>query len=57
MSNRQTRLLAQDLRVAAGSRKAVGHGFKESFTKNSHTVDEYFKELKVKYLRVEGEGG
>ena len=48
LSNRQTRLLAQDLRVATGSRKAVEHGFKESLTKNSYTVDEYFKELKVK---------
>ena len=53
LSNRQTRLLAQDLRVAAGSGKAVEHGFKESLTKNSHTVDEYFKELKINYLRVD----
>ena len=52
-SNRQTRLLAQDLKVATGSRKAVEHGFKESLTKNSHTVDEYFKGLKINYLRVD----
>ena len=48
LSNRQTRVLAQDLRAATGSRKAVERGFKESLTKNSHSVDEYFKELKIK---------
>ena len=53
LSNRQTRLLAQDLRVATGSRKAMEHGFKESLTKNSHTVDEYFKELKINYLKLD----
>ena len=52
-SNRQTRLLAQDLKVATGSRKAMEHGFKESLTKNSHTVDEHFKGLKINYLRVD----
>ena len=39
--------------MATGSRKAVEHGFKESHTKNSHTVDEYFKKLKIYYLRVD----
>ena len=53
MSNRQTRLLAQDLRAATCSRKAVEHGFIESIAKNSHTVDKYFKELKINYLRVD----
>ena len=53
LSNEQTRLLAQNLRVATGSRKAVEHGSRESLTKNSHTVDEYFKELKINYLRVD----
>ena len=53
LSNRQTRLLAQDLRMTTGSRKAVEHGFKEILTKNSHTVDEYFKELKTNYLKVD----
>ena len=43
------KLLGQDLRVATGGRNAVEHGFKESITKNSHTVDEYFKELKENY--------
>ena len=38
--------------MASGSRKAVEHGFKESLTKNSYTVYEYFKELKINYLQV-----
>ena len=53
LSNEQTRLLAQNLRVATGLRKAVEHGFRESLTKNSHTVNEYFKELNIYYLRVD----
>ena len=50
LSNRQTKLLAQKLGVATGWRKAVEHGFKERLTKNS---DEYFKELKINYLRFD----
>ena len=42
-SNWQTRLLAQDLGVATGSRKAMEHGFNESHTKNSQTVDDFSK--------------
>ena len=53
LSNRQTRLLLQDLRVATGSRKAVERGFKESLTTNSHTVVKYLKELKINYLGVD----
>ena len=51
LSNSQTRLLAQDLRGATGSRKAVEIGFKESLTKNNHTVHEYLKELKINYFK------
>ena len=51
-SNWQTRLLAQDLGVAAGSRKAMEHGFNESHTKNSQTVDDFFKELKINFLKA-----
>ena len=39
--------------MATDSRKTVEHGFKESLTKNSHTVNEYFKELKIDYLRFD----
>ena len=38
--------------MATDSRKLLKRGFKECLTKNSHTVDEYFKELKINYLRV-----
>ena len=53
LSTRQTRVHAHDLRVATSSRKAVGHKFKQRLTKNSHTVDDCFKELKINYLRVD----
>ena len=53
LSNGQTRLPAQDLRVATGSRKAAEHGFKESLTKNIYTVNKYFKELRINYLKVD----
>ena len=43
LSNRKTRFLAQDLKVVTSSRKGMEQGFKESLTKNSHTVDGYFK--------------
>ena len=53
LSSRQTRVHAHDLRVATGSRKAVGDKFKQRLTKNSHTVDDCFKELRINYLRVD----
>ena len=43
LSNRQTNFFAQDLRVVTGLRKAVENGFKQTLSKNTHTVDEYFK--------------
>ena len=43
LSNRETNFFAQDLRVVTGLRKTVEHGFKQILSKNSHTVDEYFK--------------
>ena len=42
--NGKTRVLAQHLKVAAGSRKAVQHGFKESLTRNSHTIFQRVKD-------------
>lgn len=39
--------------MATGSRKAVGDKFKQRLTKNSHTVDDCFKELRINYLRVD----
>ena len=51
-SNWQTRLLAQDLGVPTGSRKAMEHVFNESHTKNSQTVDNFFKDLKINFLRA-----
>ena len=53
LSNTQAKVLAQDLRVATGSRKAVERGFKESLIKHSHSLDEYFKMLKISYLKVD----
>ena len=53
LSNTQTRVLAQDLRLATGSRKAVEPEFKESLTKHSHCLDEYFEEMKISYVRVD----
>ena len=43
LSDRQMILIAQDLRVVTDLRKAVEHGFKQSLSKNSHTVDDYFR--------------
>lgn len=43
LSNRQTKFFGLDLRVVTGLRKAGEHGFKQILSKNSHTVDEYFK--------------
>ena len=39
--------------MSTGFRKEVECGVKESLTKNSHTVDENFKELKIYYLRFD----
>ena len=43
LSNMQTRVFAQDLRVVTGSRKVVKYGFKKNLTKTSHTVYENLK--------------
>ena len=53
LSNTQTRVLAQDLRIASGSRKAVESGFKEKLT--SHSLDDYFEESKIKYVQINKE--
>ena len=53
LSNTQTRILAQDLRMATGSRKAIERGFSKEVTENSHKLDEYFEEIKINYTRVD----
>ena len=53
LSNKQTKVLAQDLRVATGSRKGVESGFIESLVEHSHRLDEYFKEVKISYVKVD----
>ena len=53
LSNKKTRVLAQDLRLATDSRKAVESGFKESIVKHSHSLDDYFKMVKISYTRID----
>ena len=53
LSNKQTIVLAQDLRLATGSKTAVEKGFQENIVIHSHVLDDLFEELKISYLRLD----
>ena len=53
LSNKQTRVLVQDIRLSVGSRKAVEKGFKECLVQNSHIFDDYFKLVKISYIKID----
>ena len=55
LSNSQTRILAQDIRLVTGSRKSIQTGFSKEVTKNSHRLDEYFQQIKIRYEKVNKE--
>ena len=52
LSNTQTKVLAQDIRMISHSRKAVETGFKEKLVETSHCLDEYFHLVNLVYTRI-----
>ena len=55
LSNTRTRVLAQNLRLASGSRKAVEKGFKKSLTEHSHSLDDFSKVVTISYVKKDKE--
>ena len=53
LSNKQTIVLAQDLRLATGSRAAVEKRFRENLVIDSHVLDDLFGEIQISYVRVD----
>ena len=53
LSNKKTIVLAQDLRLATGSREAVELGFQENLVIHSHVLDDLLDEIQISYVRVD----
>ena len=53
LSNNKTIVLAQDLRLATGSREAVELGFQENLVIHSHVLDDLLDEIQISYVRVD----
>ena len=53
LSNNQIIVLAQDLRLATGSRAAAEKGFQENLVIHSHVLDDLFDEIQISYVCID----